>query len=266
MMRTTTLAFPICGALLGQLLFAPVLAADVQVLASTSVMLVQAEPAPQPQAPPTPQQRAAMLKQWLQASQQQVRAYEWIETTVVSKDGEQKSSTQKRCYYGVDGKVQKVVLQQSTEQQGGPPGILPLGRLAKKAAEHKKEEMTAYMHSAVDLVHSYIPPVPGLIQQAINGGRLGMQLLDPGRRVRLNFADYLKPGDSLGVDIELPTNRLLAMAVASYLDSPADAIALNVTMSVLPDGTIYAARSTLDAKAKGLNVTVENTGYRRIAP
>jgi hypothetical protein len=122
------------------------------------------------------------------------------------------------------------------------------------------------MKNAVELVHSYVPPAPGLIQQSINAGKLGMQLLEPGRRVRLNFGDYLKPGDSLGVDIELPTNRLMAVAVTSYLDSPADAIALNVTMSMLPDGTIYAERSSLDAKAKGLNVTVENTGHRRIVP
>lgn len=252
-----------CAVLLGQLLAGPGLAAGPA--ASTSpapLILAQA----QPQAQPTPQQRAAMLSQWLQASQAQVRAYEWIETTVVSKDGEQKSSTQKRCYYGADGKVQKVVVQQSAEKGGGPPGVLPPGRLLKKAMEHKKEELTAYMQSAVELVHNYVPPVPGLLQQSINGGKLGMQMLDPGRRVRLSFADYLKPGDTLGVDIELPTNRLLAVQVASYLDSPEDAVALNVTMGVLPDGTIYAARSSLDAKAKGLNVTVDNTGYRRIAP
>lgn len=204
-MRTTTLALAVYGALLGQLLSAPVLAADMQALPPAPILVAQAQPAPQ--APPTPQQRTAMLKQWLQASQNQIRAYEWIETTVVSKDGEQKSSTQKRCYYGVDGKLQKVVLQQSPAQDGGPPGILPLGRLAKKVAESKKEEMTAYMQSAVELVHSYIPPVPGLIQQSINSGKLGMQMLDPGRRARLTFGDYLKPSDSLGVDIELPTNR-----------------------------------------------------------
>jgi hypothetical protein len=154
------------------------------------------------------------------------------------------------------------VLQQSAEQQGGP-GIPPLspGQEGRRAQEGRDDRPYAQRG---DLVHSYIL-LSRLIQQAINR-RLGMQLLDPGRRVRLNFGDYLKPGDSLGVDIELPTNRLLAMAVASYLDSPDDAIAVNVTMSVLPDGTIYAARTVLDAKAKGLNVTVENTGYRRIAP
>ena len=54
--------------------------------------------------------------------------------------------------------------------------------------------------------------------------------------------------------------------MSSYLDSAKDPVALNVMMSVLPDGTIYAAQSKLDAKAKGISVSIENTGYRRIAP
>jgi len=32
---------------------------------------------------------------------------------------------------------------------------------------------------------------------------------------------------------------------------------------VLPDGTIYTARTTLNVKAKEMTVTVENSGYRR---
>ena len=88
------------GFFLGSLVSAPVFALDVQPLSPPGVMLAQAQ-----QAQPTPQQRAEMLKQWLQTSQAQMRAYEWIETTIVSKDGEEKSSTQKRCYYGADGKV-----------------------------------------------------------------------------------------------------------------------------------------------------------------
>jgi len=254
--------------MLGQLIFSPAFAIDMQPLSTKGVMLAQMQQAPAsaPQGQLTPQQRAEMLKQWLQLSQAQVRSYEWIETTVVSKHGEEKSRIQKRCYYGVDGKVQKVVLASSSDEGGGPPGVLPLGHLAKKAKEHKKEELAEYMQSAEELVHNYIPPVTGLIQQSIISGKLGMQILEPGRRERLTFGDYLKPGDSLSVDIESPTNRLLAIAVASYLDSPSDAVALNVAMSVLPDGTIYAQRSTLDARAKGISVSVENSGYRRIAP
>jgi hypothetical protein len=69
-----------------------------------------AQGAPAPQAQPTPQQRAAALKQQMQASQEKLRAYEWIETTVVTQDGAVSARTQKRCYYGADGRVHKVVL------------------------------------------------------------------------------------------------------------------------------------------------------------
>lgn len=220
--------------------------------------------AQQAQPPPTPQQRAAMLKQWLAASQAQMRTYEWIETTTVSVKGEVKSTQQKRCYYGADGVLQKVPVSEAQEKSGGPPGILAPGRLVKMAEAHKKEELTAYMKSAAELIHSYVPPDPAVIQQVVQGGRLGMQMLEPGKRVRLDFADYRKPGDKLGVEIEMPTNRLLGLAVNSYLEKPEDSITLKVTMSVLPDGTIFAQHSVLDAPAEKLSVSIENSGYRRL--
>ena len=61
----------------------------------------------QPPAPATPEQRVAMLKQWLQASQAQLRKYEWVETTVITKDSEEKSRQQNTVYYGADGKLQR---------------------------------------------------------------------------------------------------------------------------------------------------------------
>jgi len=39
-----------------------------------------------------------------------------------------------------------------------------------------------------------------------------------------------------------------------------------VAMSVLPDGTIYAQRTQLDAPSQQLTVVVDNSGYRRSAP
>jgi hypothetical protein len=38
---------------------------------------------------------------------------------------------------------------------------------------------------------------------------------------------------------------------------------LDVEMGVLPDGTIYTTKTTLNAKDKEMTVTVENSGYRR---
>jgi predicted transposase YdaD len=55
-----------------------------------------------------PQERVAALKQSLQESHAKLRTYEWIETTAISLKGEEKSRKQNRCYYGADGKVQKV--------------------------------------------------------------------------------------------------------------------------------------------------------------
>jgi len=210
------------------------------------------------QAQPTPQQRAAAIKQQLQASQAKLRAYEWIETTVVSKDGEENARTQKRCYYGADGKLQKIVLEQTASKPRGGP-------LMRATAEEKKKEMTAYMQKASELSHSYVPPIPGLGQRSIDSGKVGVQMLEPGRRARLNFNDYLKPGDVLGIELELQTNRPLGLNVGTYLDTKENPVQLGVTMAALPDGTIFVQRSQLEAKAKGIDVVVENAGYRRMA-
>ena len=97
----------------------------------------------------------------------------------------------------------------------------------------------------------------------MNTGRLAVTPLDGGRRARLQFRDYLKAGDTLAVEIDNATNRLIGIQVSSYLEDRADVVLLNVGMGVLQDGTIYTARTQLDAKAKDLAVIVENTGYRR---
>jgi hypothetical protein len=239
-------------ALLGSAMASSLSAGEAQPAPGAPLLLAQA-------AQPTAQQRAAAIKQQLQASQATLRAYEWIEMTVVSKDGEQTSRTQKRCYYGADGKLQKIVLEQTASQPRGGP-------LMRHLADEKKKEMTEYMQRAAELIHAYVPPVPSLLQRAVDSGKLAVQMIEPGRRTRLNFADYLKPGDTLGIEVELQTNRPLAIRVSTYLDSREDAITLNVTMATLADGkTIYVPRTQLDAKAKGVSVVVENSGYRRMA-
>ena len=216
-----------------------------------------------PAAPPTPEQRAAMLRQWLQASQMQLRHYEYIETTVVTHDGKEASRDEKNCYYDVTGRLQKVPVSHKEDDSGGPPGILPPGRLLKKFGEHKKKEVMERMESAAELIHAYVPPDPDKIQQVVGAGKMSVQLLEPGRRVRLDFKDYLKPGDVLGVELELPTNRLLGIHVSSYLEDAADAVQLATSMNVLPDGAIYMQKSMISAPADKLQVTVTNSGYRR---
>jgi hypothetical protein len=42
-------------------------------------------------------------------------------------------------------------------------------------------------------------------------------------------------------------------------------VTLAVQMNALPDGAIYAAQTTLDAKAKNITVVIQNSGHRPVA-
>lgn len=217
------------------------------------------------QASPDAVERIAVLKQQLQSNQAALRRYQWIETTVIAKGGEEKSRKQNTCYYGADGVVQKLPIAGAKESKaGGPPGILPVGMLIKKMGERKKDELKDYLQRATDLVQSYVPPQGDRIQSAMNAGKLEVRVTRPGKQLEFVFRDYRKPGDSLRIDLDLTANRILGMHVSSYLDERDDAIAFNVLMGVLEDGTMHPAKSTLEAKAKDVTVTVENSGYRRM--
>jgi hypothetical protein len=200
--------------------------------------------------------RVAALKTNLAVSQANLRQYEWIETTIVSLNGEEKSRKQQRCYYGADGVLQKVVVEASPtpEKKFGLRGRI----IANKTAE-----LTTYMQSAVSLVKSYVPPDPARIQAAKDAGNVSIDVLAPRQSARINFRDFQKPGDNLGVGIDIATNRVSGLTVASYLDSPSDAVTMTASMAQLDDGTTYTNAITLNAVAKNLTVTVENSGYRK---
>jgi hypothetical protein len=208
--------------------------------------------APQPTLP----ERVAMLKTTFASSQANLRNYEWIETTVISLNGEEKSRKQQRCYYGADGALQKVVVDAS------PPAEAKRG-LRGRIIANKTAELTDYMKSAVGLVKSYVPPDPAKIQAAKDAGNVSVQVLEPGKRVQINFRNYQKAGDNLAVGINVANNTVAGVGVSTYLDSPADVVTLDARMGQLNDGTIYTSDITLAASAKKLTVTVQNTGYRK---
>ena len=219
--------------------------------------LLSALPNPAVAQQPSVPERVAALKASLAASQIILRQYEWIETTVVSLKGDEKSRKQERCYYGADGGIQKVEVSASPEPE-------KKRGLRGKIIAKKKEELTDYMKQAVALVKTYVPPNPAKIQAAKDAGKVTIEVLEPGKRARLNFRDYEKAGDNLGVEVNLVNNRALGVKVSTYLDDAKDAVLLDVRMGQLNDGTTYASDITLEAKAKNLKVAVENSGYRKM--
>lgn len=201
-------------------------------------------------------ERVLALKQSLEKDQAALRTYEWIETTIVSYKGEEKSNTQKRCYYGADGVLQKVPVASSKADM--PRGVR--GRMAKR----KKEDVTEYMQKAVALIHQYVPPNPATLQKVFQAGRTSAQILEPGRRSRLDFRDYLISGDVLGVEVNLTNNKLLGLQIGTYIDKPEDSVSLKVEFAPLADGTGYPAQITLDATKQKVRVVTQNTGYRPV--
>lgn len=193
------------------------------------------------------------------SSQTMLRQYEWIETTTVSVKGEEKSRKQERCYYGADGKLTKVLLTDESAPEDKKRGLLG------KIAEHKKEEVKDSMYEALDIVHFYLPVDQDKIQRAKDAGKVLVKMTEPGKRARLVFSDYWQTGDSLSVDVDLTNNHPLAAHVNSYIDSPKETVTLSVTFGSLNDGSTYPSEAVLDVQEKNLNVTIENSGYRKVA-
>jgi len=68
------------------------------------------------------------------------------------------------------------------------------------------------------------------------------------------------------VDLDTASNQIAGLQVSSYLDSKKDAVTLDVKFAKLDDGTGYPAQSVLDVKSKEVNVTVQNSGYKKKGP
>ena len=204
----------------------------------------------------TTEQRVAAFKESLGQNKVRLSKYQWIETTTVSLKGEVKSVKQKSCYYGADGKVQKVDITPPTPPEQPKRGIR--GRVI----ENKKEEMTDYMKQAADLIGQYVPPNPELIKY--NKATNNIMITPPNQSgvLRINIPNFIKSGDLLSAGLNALNNSIADVNVSTYVDEPKDVVTLAVTYSLLPDGTSYAGRSVLDAKSKNISVVVENSGHR----
>ena len=197
------------------------------------------------------------LKQSLDENKKRLRQYHWIETTIISLKGEEKSRIQKQCFYGPDGKVQK---QQISASQPDMPGGLR-GRIAKR----KKEEISDYMKQAVALVHQYVPPDPLRMQKVKNAGNLSFTPSPSGPgTVRMDFRGYVKPGDLFSITVDTGSNSIQKVNVNTYLDYEKDAITVNANFTFLSNGISYPANIVLVAPEKNVQVEVQNSNYQTI--
>jgi len=92
------------------------------------------------------------IQQAMAENQKRLSQYQWIETTIVSMKGEEKSA--RRSSVSMDP------MARSRSNRSVPRLNSNLQRTEGKVVAKKKEEITGYMKQAVELVHSYVPPDP----------------------------------------------------------------------------------------------------------
>ena len=104
------------------------------------------------------QEKLAAVKQAMTENTHRLHQYQWIETTQLTLNGDQKPPQQDSCQYGPDGTVQKTPM--------GPPPQQPSGgRLKERIIERKEAEMKEYMGEVKSLLGMYVPPDPQKMEQ-----------------------------------------------------------------------------------------------------
>ena len=201
------------------------------------------------------QEKLAAVKQAAAENKQNLRQYQWVETTQLTLKGDAKPPTKNSCQYGPDGKVQKTPL--------GPPPQQPSGGRAKqKIIENKKEEMKDYMQDVKALLGMYVPPDPQKMQAAFEAKKVSLSPADGA--ANLVFTDYALPGDKMILSFDTATKKIVGLSINTYMGKEKDVVTLQVKMGSLPDGTNYEQQTVLNASAKQLVVTTTNSNYQKL--
>jgi hypothetical protein len=201
------------------------------------------------------QQKLAAVKQAAAMNKQELRQYQWTETTQITLKGDPKPASQKLCQYGPDGQVQKTPIGPPPEQASG-------GRMKQRVVARKKEEMMDYMEDVKGVLAMYVPPDPQKMEQAFQAGKVSLN--PAGGAMNLIFTDYAQPGDRMTLTFDTNTKKIMALSVNTYMGQAKDAVTLQVQMSSIPGGPNYAQQTILNATAKELVVTTTNSNYQRL--
>jgi hypothetical protein len=210
-------------------------------------------------APTTaPEDRVAIVKDSFVASKEALRQYEWIETVALSLGGEEKIRQQYRCYFGAEGALQKVPVAADAKEE-------KKRGLRGKVVESKQNELKASLKGAMDLLRQYVPLDPVKIQAAKDAGNVSVSVPAADGLVRITIKNYLKPGDEVGIEMDTAKNTLQTVSVTTFVEQAKEKnpVSAKVSYAALQDGTIYPVKEALAISAQGLNVDVQNSGYRK---
>jgi hypothetical protein len=208
--------------------------------------------------------RVAELKESSGKNKEALAQYTWKETVKIILKGEEKKTEHFQVHQGPDGKPVKTSLDPAApaaQEASGGRG----GRLKQHVVEKKKEEFKEYAEQMKELAQHYVPPDKEAIQEAFQRG--GISLVPSGDNageIKLVIHNYYKNGDSVTLRLDKNQKQLQAIAIATYMNDPQDAMNLTVAFGRLPDGTNHVSTVTIEGVSKQLTVNTTNSDYRKL--
>jgi hypothetical protein len=204
---------------------------------------------------PEIQQKIAEIKMSSAANKQSLSHYTWMEQQTISLKGDVKKVQQFQVRMGVDGQQQKVEI---NPQAPPPPSG---GRLRQHVVAKKTDEFQAYGQQIGALGKQYAQVNVPALEQAYATGHVSIQPTPTAGLILLIVTSYLKPNDSVTFGYSQSDKSIQTVKVASYLDTPSDAVNIDVQFAKLPDGTNHVANVNVLGVSKQLNVAITNSAY-----
>jgi hypothetical protein len=186
-----------------------------------------------------------------------LQQYIWTEHTEVLVKGKVKSSSAVTCRYSRSGELTKTPIDQGKEKQN-PNAV------SNRPMVRKKADMQDYIERAVSLIQKYVPPKPDQLQYLLENGHAFLGQSATGKS-EIRFEQYFQDGDSLVFTYDPVSKALLRVSIASTLGSPKDPVAMEAVFETLPDGVNHLASTTLNAKARKVQVKTRNVMYQKVA-
>lgn len=201
-------------------------------------------------------QKLATVEESVARNQAALREYSWTERAVISVRGDVTRTEVSTCRYRPDGELQRTPLSASAQIHTG---------LKAKLLEKKYAAIEASIKRSLALLNQYFPPSPRRMSADHQAGYALLGPAAPGQ-ITLDFANYLKSGDSLVFAFDSGTRSLRKILVNTYLDGPKDPVTLLAGFDSLPDAPNHISAATLNEKDKGIQIAIQTGNYQKLEP
>lgn len=203
------------------------------------------------------QRQIQQMQEEAARNEQQLRAYQWIESTTMTINGSSRPARQSICRYAPNGTLSKTPL--------GPPAQPPKaggGPLRHMIAEKKIEEFQKETEEIHALTAMYLPLDHAHFQEALHTRRVDFEHNGlAGNAIVIH--DYAKPGDEVRLVLNSTTMHLQRIVVKSHFDKPQDVFTANLDFASLQDGTSYPGITTIDAPSMKIAISTVESDFSR---